>query len=201
MKLYLAPGTCSLAVHITLRELGESFDAVTVDLATHKTQRGEDYYEISPRGYVPLLELNDGTRHTEVASLLQYLADSHLQGRLIGPTGTARRLAVTEWLGFVATELHKIFMWLWYKDTADSTRKTVHEKLNVRFKELDAHLARNDWLAGDYSVADAYAFAILNWTNLLSISLGSYPNLQAYMQRMGERPAVRDAMQHEGLVK
>lgn len=201
MKLYLAPGTCSLAVHIALRELDLPFETVTVDLATHKTADGGDYLAISPRGYVPLLELDDRTRHTEVAALLQYLADGDAGARLIGRIGTARRLAVTEWLGFVATELHKIFMWLWYRETADSTRKSVREKLERRFRELDAHLAASEWLAGEYSVADAYAFTILNWTNFLGIPLTAFANLRAYLERVAERPAVREAMQHEGLLK
>lgn len=201
MKLYLAPGTCSLAVHIALRELDVRFETITVDLATHKTADGGDYFAISPRGYVPLLELDDRTRHTEVASLLQFLADGDAGATLIGRVGSARRLAVTEWLGFVATELHKIFMWLWYKETADSTRKAVREKLEGRFKELEAHLAANAWLAGEYSIADAYAFTILNWTDLLGIPMGAYPNLRAYLERTAKRPAVREAMQREGLVQ
>src|SRR5205809_664009 len=105
MKLYYAPGACSLAVHIALREVGASFETTSVDLATHRTADGQDYRAISPRGYVPLLEFDDGSRHTEAAALLQYVADLDPSHALIGAPGTARRLAVVEWLAFVGSEL------------------------------------------------------------------------------------------------
>ena len=200
MKLYYAPGACSLAVHIALREIGQTFDAVAVDLAKHTLPDGSSYLDVSPRGYVPLLQLDDGSRHTEAASLLQYLADLAPGRPLIGEPGSARRLAVVEWLTFVSTELHKTFSpWLWHKETADSTRKAVKDKLAVRFAELDALLAAREFLAGDYSVADAYAFTIVNWANFLAIPLERYPNLQAYLARVSARPAVKEALRAEGL--
>ncbi len=202
MKLYYAPGACSLAVHIALRETGLPFDTVAVDLAAHTTADGADFRTISPRGYVPLLQLDDGSRHTEAAALLQYVADLQPSRALIGATGSARRLAVTEWLTFVATELHKMFSpWLWHKETADATRQAVKDKLAARFAELDARLSTQDYLAGDYSVADAYAFTIVNWTNFLAMPLTAYPHLKAYLARVAERPAVREALRAEGLLK
>jgi glutathione S-transferase len=202
MKLYHAPGACSLAVHIALRELGLPFEAIAVDLATHTTADGGNYVEISPRGYVPLLELDDGSRHTEVAALLQYVADSDPSQALIGAAGSARRLAVTEWTAFVATELHKTFSpWLWHKETADTTRRAVKDKLATRFAEMDARLATQDWLAGDFSIADAYAFTIVNWANFLAIPLTPYPHLKDYLARVSQRPQVQAALRAEGLVK
>ena len=202
MKLYYAPGACSLAVHIALRELGLTFEAVPVDLASHRlTQDGSDYLAISPRGYVPLLELADGSRHTEGGALLQYLADLDPAQALIGAVGSARRLQVLQWLGFVATELHKAFSpWLWHKETADSTRQAVKAKLAQRFAELDAHLAGQDFLAGEYSVADAYAYTIVNWCKFLGLSLQPYPALRAYQARVEARPAVQAALKAEGLL-
>ena len=121
---------------------------------------------------------------------------------MIGEPGSARRLAVTEWLGFVATELHKVFSpWLWHKETADSTRHAVKQKLAERFTELDGVLAQRDFLAGDYSVADAYAFTIVNWANFLGLPLTPYPNLQRYLDRVAARPHVREALRAEGLLK
>lgn len=202
MKLYHAPGACSLAVHIALRELGVPFDGVAVDLARHVTADGSNYFDISPRGYVPLLELDDGSRHTEVASLLQYLADRDPAQALIGAVGSSRRLAVVEWLSFVGTELHKVFSpWLWHKETADSTRRAVKDKLAERFAELDRLLSQQDWLSGDFSVADAYAFTIVNWAHFLSIPLAAYPNLRAYLERVSQRPHVQAALVAEGLVQ
>lgn len=202
MKLYYAPGACSLAVHIALRETGLAFDTQAVDLTTHKTADGADYYAISPRGYVPLLELDDGSRHTEAAALLQYVADLDPARTLIGEPGSARRLAVTGWLTFVSTELHKVFSpWLWHKETADSTRQKAKELLAARFAEMDVRLAGQPWLAGEFSVADAYAFTIVNWTNFLGMSLKPYPHLATYLQRVAARPAVHEALMAEGLAK
>lgn len=119
-----------------------------------------------------------------------------------GAAGTARRLAVVEWPSFVGTELHKTFSpWLWHKETAESTRKAVKDKLAARFAELDSLLAAQDHLAGDYSVADAYAFTIINWSNDLGVPLKPFAHLQAYMDRLSRRPQVHDAMRAEGLLK
>jgi glutathione S-transferase len=202
MKLYFAPGACSLAVHIALREIGARFDTMAVDLTKHTTADGGNYLDISPRGYVPLLELDDGSRHTEAASLLQYVADLDRSQALIGAPGSQRRLAVVEWLTFVSTELHKNFSpWLWHKETADSTRQAVKDKLAARFSELDALLSKQDFLAGDFSVADAYAFTIINWSNFLALPLNPYPALKAYLARVSARPHVQEALRTEGLLK
>lgn len=202
MKLYYAPGACSLAVHIALREVGATFDSVAVDLAKHTTADGADFRAISPRGYVPLLQLDDGSRHTEAASLLQYVADLDPSQALIGATGTARRLAVVEWITFISTELHKVFSpWLWRKETADSTRQAAEDRLAARFAELDALLSQQDYLAGEYSVADAYAFTIANWANFLALPLAPYPSLKTYLGRVSQRSRVQDALRAEGLVK
>lgn len=199
MKLYYAPAACSLAVHIALREVGQPFDAVQVDLVTHTTQ-GIDFYTISPRGYVPLLVLDDGSKHTEVAALLQFVADLDPTQHLIGSIGSARRLAVIEWLTFVSTELHKVFSpWLWHKETAESTRHAVKEKLTTRFAELDTHFSSHEFLTDGFSVADIYAFTIINWAHILAFPLSAYPRLQAYMKRVMHRPAVQDALRAEGL--
>ena len=200
MKLYYAPGACSLAVHIALREVGVSFDLVKVDLAHHTTETDASYLDISPRGYVPLLELDDQSRHTEGAALLQYVADLDPAQALIGKPGSRERLAVLEWLTFISTELHKGFSpWLWHKETADSTRQAAKAKLAARFVEMDGVLSRSDFLAGAYSVADAYGFTIVNWAHLLGMPLTAYPHLQAWMARVAARPQVQAALRSEGL--
>ena len=200
MKLYYAPGACSLAVHIALREVGATFELVKVDLATHTTEHGANFFDMAPRGYVPLLELADASRHSEGAALLQYVAELDATQALIGPPGSPRRLAVVQWLTFISTELHKGFSpWLWHKETAESTRQAVRARLATRFAELEAVLARSEFLAGDYSVADAYGFTILNWANLLGLPLTAYPQVQAWMARVAERAAVQAALRAEGL--
>jgi glutathione S-transferase len=201
MKLYYTPGACSTAVHIALREVGAAFELERVDLGRHALAAdGSDYRRISPRGYVPLLELDDGSRHTEGAALLQYVADLDPAQALIGAVGTRRRLEVTGWLAFIATELHKTFSpWLWHKETAADTRRAVLDRLAVRLAELDGVLATRDWLAGDYSVADAYGFAIASWTRMLQLPLGPYPKLDAWLDRVAARPRAREALRAEGL--
>ena len=109
---------------------------------------------------------------------------------------------MVEWLTFVSTELHKTFSpWLWHKETADSTRQAVKEKLASRFAELDALLSKQDYLADEYSVADAYAFTIVNWANFLALPLTPYPYLKTYLGRVSARPRVQEALRAEGLVK
>lgn len=203
MKLYFSPAACSLAVHIALREAGHRVELAAVDLGTHKLANGDDYLAVNPRGYVPLLELDDGSRHTEVSALLQYVADAAPAARLLPAPGTRERLQVLEWVTFVSTELHKVFSpWLWHKETADSTRKAVKEKLALRFAEIDQVLASRDFIAGrDFTIADAYAFTILRWAPMLGMSLKAYPRLEAYLQRIGAREAVHAALLAEGLVK
>jgi glutathione S-transferase len=202
MKLYYAPGACSLAVHIALRETAAQFEPVAVDLAKHTLTGGANYYDVSPRGYVPLLEMDDGSRHTEVAALLQYVADRDPGQALIGAVGSDRRLQVTQWLAFVASELHKTFSpWLFSNETADTTRLAAIDKLNKRFSDLDRLLSSRDYLAGDYSVADAYAFTVVNWANFLTLPLTPYPHLSAYLARVAERPKVQEALRAEGLLK
>jgi glutathione S-transferase len=202
MKLFFSPGACSQAVHIALREAGIAAELVKVDLANHTLQGGADYFAINPRGYVPLLELDDGSRHTEAAALLQYVAEQAPQSGLLPDSGPAR-FEVQKWLAFVASELHKVFSpWLWHKETDDATRKACKEKLNARFGELDRHFAGSAFLAGEtFTVADAYAFAIVSWAPMLGMSLKSYPQLEAWLARVALRPAVRATLVAEGLAK
>ncbi|CAN5450809.1 glutathione transferase GstA [soil metagenome] len=198
MKLYYAPAACSLAVHIAMRELNLSFDLVKVDLSHHTLADGSDYYAIVSRGYVPAVELDDGSVHTEVAALLQLLGDLEPSQDLMGTLGSARRTAIAEWLTFTSTELHKQFSpWLWHKDTADSTRTHVLATLATRFADIERQLDGKEWIAGEFSVADCYLFTILHWTKLLRLPMTDHPGILAYLARMAARPAVAMAIQAE----
>lgn len=203
MKLYYSSGACSLAPHIAAREAGLPFSLVKVDLTTHTlVEGGADYYSISPRGYVPLLELEDGSRHTEAAALLQYLGDQDKSHTLLPVYGSKERLTVIEWLTYISTELHKGFAPLWKKETPEAMRQIVRDNLAKRFAELNGVLEKHAYLTGaNFTVADAYAFTIVNWTNFLGLSLNAYPHLQAYMARVAARPAVQEALRAEGLAK
>jgi glutathione S-transferase len=203
MKLYYSPAACSQAVHIALREAGLPVDLAKVDLASHRLEGGADYLAINPRGYVPVLELRDGSRHTEVAALLQYIGDLAPASGLMPAFGTAQRFEAIKWLSFVSSELHKVFSpWLWHKETAGSTRKACIDKLALRFRELDRLFADRQYLAGSaFTAADAYAFVIVSWAPMLGISLNPYPQLQSWLARVAQRPAVRASLVAEGLLK
>jgi glutathione S-transferase len=203
MKLYFAPGACSLAPHIVAREAGVPVDLVKVDLVKHRLEDGSDYKAVNPRGYVPLVELEDGERFTEAAVIVQLLAERGRNPDLLPPAGSRERLRVQSWLNFIATELHKTFSpWLWHKETAESTQHAAKAKLAARFTELDRLLAGQPYLTGEkFTVADAYAFTIVNWSNFLKVDLTPYPNLSAFLDRVAARPAVQEALRAEGLLK
>ena len=201
MKLYYSPGACSLAPHIALVESGLPHETVKVDLRTHKLADGTDYYTINPKGYVPLLELPDGTRLSEIAVILQYVADRK-PGALAPAYGGIDRYRVMEWLEFVATELHKQFSPLWYPATPDATKEQQRSRLATRFAYLAQALAAQPYLTGQaFTIADAYLFTVLNWAPILKVDLSPWPALLQFQARVAARPAGHRALVAEGLVK
>jgi glutathione S-transferase len=197
MKLYFAPGACSFAPHTVLQELQLPFTPVKVDLRSHKVADGSDYYAISPNGYVPVLELDDGTRLAEAAVILQYLADRK-PGTLAPAFGTLDRYKLMETLNFIATELHKGVGPLWYPDTPEATRASTLAKLNKRFERVVAMLGERSFIFGDtFTIADAYLYTILSWAGHLKIDLKPYPALQSYLERIGAQPSVQAARRTE----
>ena len=196
MKLYYSPGACSLAPHIALHEAGIAAEAIKVDLRTHKLPDGSDYYAVSPNGYVPVLVLDDGTTMTEVAVLLQYIADRK-PGTLAPAFGTMERYKQMEWLNFIATEVHKGWSPLWH-NPSDEQKKAVVDKLHKRYAFIDAQLARTPFLAGaSFTVADAYLFTVTGWAKFLKVDLSAFPHLAAWMAKIAERPAVKAAIAAE----
>ena len=201
MKLYYAPAACSLAPHIALSEAGLPHELVRVDLRTHTLPDGTDYRTINPKGYVPVLELDDGTRLTEVAVILQYIAD-RAPGTLAPAFGSMERYRVMEWLNFIATEVHKQLSPLWYPTTPDATKEAQRAKLATRFDLIAKTLSTRPYLTGEtFTVADAYLFTVLNWAPTLKIDLARWPALQQFQARVAARPKVREAMKAEGLIK
>lgn len=204
IKLYYSPGACSLSVHIALRETNTPFELVKVNLADHTlAESGEDYMKISPRGYVPLIELEDGSRHTEAGALLQYVGDLDETHAVFPALGTQERFQVLQWLTFMSTEIHKVYSpWLWHKETAESTQEMARKKLGVRYDEINRHLANNEYLIGkQFTVADAYCFTLTRWAHFLKVDLSKFDNINQYMKRVAERPKVHEALLAEGLIK
>lgn len=200
MKLYYSPGACSLSPHIVLHEAGLPFETVLASTKTHKLPDGTDYYSINPRGYVPLLELDDGQRLTEGPVIVQWIADQVPQKRLAPPAGTMPRYRVMEWLNFVSAELHKQFSPLFNPAYPEEAKAINREKLLGRYTWVDEQLAGRQYLMGDeYSVADAYLYTVTRWTVPMKLDISSRANLAAFMARVGQRPAVQRALAAEGL--
>ncbi|WP_326535326.1 glutathione transferase GstA [Pseudorhodoferax sp.] len=202
MKLYYSPGACSLSPHIVLREAGLAFEAVKAPTKTHKLDDGTDYYTINPLGYVPLLELDDGTRLAEGPAIVQYVADQAPLKNLAPANGTLARYRLQSLLNFVGTELHKGYSPLFNPATPEEYKTAVREKLVSRYKWVDAQLAGKDYLTGEhFSVVDAYLFTVTNWAKNVGVDLSAYANVSAFMARVAARPAVQDALKAEGLLK
>jgi glutathione S-transferase len=200
-QLYYAPGACSLAPHIVLRELGENFSLVKVSTKTHQTEDGADFYAINPKGYVPAMRLANGEILTEGAAISQYLADN--KPDTVAPkAGTLERARVNEWLVFINSEVHKTFSPLWNPATPDDQKKALTEKLGSRFGYIEKALGDGrSYLTGEkFTIADAYMFAVVNWGNFLKIDIAPWPKLQAFQARVQARPHTQAAMKAEGLI-
>jgi glutathione S-transferase len=202
MKLYYSPGACSMVPHIVLREAGYKFDLEKVDIPGKKTEKGDDYWKINPKGYVPALKLDSGEVLTEVGVIIQYLADQKPGAGLAPKFGTMERYHLMEALNFAASEIHKQIGALFNPKMTPEMKEVQLVVIGRRFNALDKALEGRPYIMGDkYSVADAYLFGVLNWTNVFKIDLGKWPNIKAFMARVGARPAVQESMKAEGLIK
>ena len=198
MKLYFSPGACSLSPHIVLTELGLPVEKVKVDLRTKAMDGGGDFRTINPKGYVPVLQLDDGSILTEGPAIVQYLADRKPEAHLAPPNGTMERYRLQEWLNFISTELHKQFSPLFNPATPEPVKQAQQERLAMRFGEIVAAMGSAPWLMGDaFTVADAYLYTVLTWAAYVGVDLAPFPALQAYMQRVEARPAVRATLAAE----
>ncbi|CAN7149041.1 glutathione transferase GstA [Variovorax paradoxus] len=202
MKLYYSPGACSLSPHIALHEAGLAFEPVLASTKTHKLQDGTDYYGINPLGYVPMLELDDGTRLREGPAIVQYIADLAPTKNLAPAAGTLQRYRLQEWLTFIGTEMHKGYSPLFNPNMPEEAKAIFKDKLKSRYQWLDGQLADKQYLMGEqFSVADGYLFTVTNWAKPTGVDILGFANLQAWHARVAARPAVQAAMKAEGLLK
>ncbi|MFO1434182.1 MAG: glutathione transferase GstA [Candidatus Competibacteraceae bacterium] len=202
MKLYYAPGACSLSPHIVALELGLPLDLVQVDIRQGKLADGSDFSAINSKGYVPVLEFDDGRRLTEGPAIVQYLADRKPEAGLAPPAGSLERYRLQEWLNFITSEIHKQFSPLFNPALPDDWKQAAHDALARRFDWLSTQLTGKSYLMGEnFTVADAYLFTVLNWSPSTGIDLAHWPVLQDYVARMAARPKVREALQAEGLLQ
>jgi glutathione S-transferase len=203
MKLYFSPGAGSLAPHIILRELGANFTLEKVDTKTKKTAGGADFLTVNPKGYVPVLTLEDGYNLTEGVVIQEYLADLSPEAKLVPPRGSRERLELRELLVFLSTEIHKSFSPLFSPTTPEDYKPLAREKIAARFDLLEQRLADGRaYLTGaGFTIADAYFFTLANWSQFVGIDLARWPNIGRFMQRVAARPAAQAALEAEGLKK
>jgi len=202
MKLYYSPGACSLSPHIALHEAGLAHDLVKVDLRAKKTESGDDFAAINPKGQVPALMLDNGEMLTEGPVIVQAIADQ-VPGKHLAPAaGTPERYRMMEWLNFTTSELHKNFSPLFNPAIPDEVKKFFSDRIIGKFKYTDAQLAGRDYLMGkQFTVADGYMFVMLAWADRMKIDLSEMKNLMAYKARVAGRPNVQAALKMEGLLK
>jgi len=200
LKLYYVPGTCALCPHIVLHESGIRFSTEKVNRDDKKTENGEDYNAINPKGYVPALVMNNGQLLTEVAVIVQYIADLAPKTKLAPLAGTIERYRLQEWLNFISSEIHKGYSPLFNPKLAEETKTVFKERLALRLNIAANALEGKDFLMGKaFTVADAYLFTVLRWSPRFSFDLAPWPVLMDYMERIAARPAVKTAMAEEGL--
>jgi glutathione S-transferase len=201
MRLFYAPGACSLSPHIVAREAGIELRLQKVDLKTKTMAVEGDYFAINPKGSVPALELEGGGILTEGTVIVQYLADLKPEKGLAPPAGTLERYRLQEWLAYINSELHKTYSPLFRPDTPEQTRAERQAYLHRRYGLVEKHLESQPYLLGAaFTVADAYLFTVTRWAGIVKLDLSSFPKLRAYQERIAARPAVQAAMRAEGLI-
>ena len=201
MKLFIKPGACSLSPHIILEEAGLPYETEVVDLAKKVTASGADYLAINPKGYVPALQLDSGEVLTEGPAIVQYLADQVPQKNLAPTNGTLARYHLQSWLTFIGTEIHKNYSPFFNPAAPAEMKDIARANLQRRLGYVNEQLAGKVYLLGQFSVADAYLFVVVNWSGFVQLDLSGWPNLTAFMARMAARPAVQAALKAEGLIK
>ena len=159
-------------------------------------------FAINSKGAVPALKLDNGQVLTEGVAIMQYLADQKPESNLAPKNGTLERYRVQEWLNYITSEVHKSFSPLWNPANEQAVKDYALANLKKKFDWLNTQLAGKKYLTGDnFTVADAYLFTVVNWTNFLAIDLAAWPALKEFQARVAARPKVQEAMEAEGLTK
>ncbi len=200
-KLYYAPGVCSLSPHIALCETGLPYTLEKVDLSTKKTETGADFTAINPKGYVPALQLDDGTLLTEGSVIALWIAAQAPAAKLAPAANTPEYFKLLEWLTFIATELHKNCGPLFNPAVNDEAKVPLKERLKLRLTTADTLLGKGPYVSGEtFTVADGYLFTVLGWIPKLGIDLTEWGNLSRFRDTLAKRPSVIAAMKAEGLL-
>jgi len=202
MKLYYAPGACSLSPHIVLLEAGLPHDLVKVDLRAKKLENGDDYLKVNPKGQVPALVLDSGEIVTEGPVIVQMIADKIPAKNLAPERNSAERYRLQEWLNYISTELHKSIGPMFNPALSDDAKAFFKDRAMGKFRYVDGKLAGHDYLMGkQFTSADAYLYVMLRWAEAIKLDLSGLSNLLAYKDRLAARPMVQQALIEEGLAK
>jgi len=200
MKLYFAPGACSLSPHIVLREAGQNPELIQVNLQEKKTKDGGDFTKINPKGQVPVLQTDDGDTLTEGPVIVQYIGDKAPGSKLVPPAGSKERYKMQEWLNFITSELHKGIGPLFRPTTPDAYKELSKTNVSNRFKWINDQLAGKQYLMVDtFTAPDAYLYVMTRWAGRVGIDIAQWPNLKAFNERVAARPKVQEAIKAEGL--
>ena len=200
MKLYYSRGACSLTPHILLRETGLPFTLERVETSTHRTEHDVDFHTLNPKGYVPMLELDDGQRLTEGPVICQYICDLAQRTDLMPPPATMARYRVMEWQGYVNSEIHKSYSILFHPGFDANVKAHFAASLRSKYEWIATELAGKSYLAGGtFTAADAYLFNVTRWARFVKLDLTDLAPLGAFMERVHARPAVLAAFKAEGL--
>lgn len=199
MKLYYSKGACSLAIRITIHELGLSSEYEAVNLRTKVTATGANFLDINPKGAVPTLITDDQKTLTENSAIQEYLAETHQPNPLLPAVGDFQRYRVLEWLSFVSTELHKSFGPLFNPKVPEADKKEIFiPNLKNKFAFVDRALEKNQYISGDhFTIADSYCFVMLTWTPHFGIDIQALTNLTRYFEMLKARPSIMAAIAEE----
>jgi glutathione S-transferase len=202
MKLYFAPGACSLSPHIVASEAGEKVELIQVDLQKKQTKDGKDFTQINPKGQVPVLQTDDGKTLTEGPVIVQYIGDKVPGSKLVPAAGSVDRYKAQEWLNFISTEVHKSFGPMFRPTTPDAYKQISKDNIGNKFKYVDGHLAGKQYLMGDtFTAPDAYLYVMTRWAKRMEMDMNQWPNLKAFNERVEARPKVQEALKAEGLLQ
>lgn len=208
ITLYYSPGACSMAAHIVLEELGQPYEALKVDLKTHRIGE-DDYYQINPQGAVPAIKLGNGELLTQNVAILNYLGDLDKKHELIPPPATLERARCLEWLALLSADVHKAFSPLFgTRHFVDSETAALelkkHAEMNIQaaFKIVEQKLTNAPFAMGQhFTVVDTYLFVLHQWATHLKFPLTEWPKYTALAQRVMQRPSVQRMLKAEGLMQ
>ncbi len=203
VKLYYAPGACSLASHIALEEAGAEFEAVSVNLASGE-QKHSDFVELNPKARIPVLVTEDGVL-TENPAILMYVAMRYPEANL-APLGDVFNLArIQSFNAYLSSTVHvahahgpRGIRWADESSSLEDMKRKVQQNMADCFKLIENDYFKGPWVMGeDYTICDMYLFTFATWLEADGVDPSEYPGILDHRNRMLERPAVKAVMIRE----